>query len=40
MDKARLAWILSGLSQDELTKAEEVLLKTASEDFDRNQAFT
>ena len=40
MDKARLAWVLSGLSQYELTKAEEVFLKTASEDFDRNQALT
>jgi len=40
MDEARLAWVLSGLSQYELTKAEEVFLKTASEDFDRNQALT
>ncbi len=40
MDKARLAWIMSGLSQYELTKAEEVFLKTASEDFGRNQALT
>ena len=40
MDKARLAWVMSGLSQYELTKAEEVFLKTASEDFDRNQALT
>ena len=40
MDEARLAWVLPGLRQYELTKAEEVFLKTASEDFDRNQALT
>jgi len=40
MDKARLDWVISGLSHYELTKAEEVFLKTASEDFDRNQALT
>ena len=40
MNKARLAWVMSGLSQYQLTKAEEVFLKTASEDFDRNQALT
>ena len=40
MDKARLAWVMSGLSQYELTKAEEVFLKTISEDFDRNQVLT
>ncbi len=40
MDKARLAWVMSGLNQYELTKAEEVFLKTASEDFDRNQVLT
>jgi hypothetical protein len=40
MDKARLDWVMSGLSQYDLTKAEEVFLKTASEDFGRNQALT
>ena len=40
MDKGRLDWVMSGLSQYELTKAEEVFLKTASEDFGRNQALT
>ncbi len=40
MTKARFDWIISGLEQYELTKAEEVFLKTASEDFDRNQALT
>ncbi|OGP73147.1 MAG: hypothetical protein A2V86_14680 [Deltaproteobacteria bacterium RBG_16_49_23] len=40
MDKARLDWVISGLNQHGLTKAEDVFLKTASEDFDRNQALT
>ena len=40
MDKARLDWVISGLSQYELTKPEEVFLRTVSEDFGRNQALT
>ncbi len=40
MDKARLDWVVSGLNQYALTKAEDVFLKTASEDFDRKQALT
>jgi len=40
MDKARLDWVISGLNQYPLTKAEDVFLKTASEDFNRNQALT
>ncbi len=40
MDKARLAWIMSGLTQYELTKAEEAFLKTVSADFNRSQALT
>ena len=40
MDKARLDWVMSGLNQYALTKAEGVFLKTASEDFDRKQALT
>jgi len=40
MDKARLDWVMSGLNQHVLTKAEDVFLKTASEDFDRNKALT
>ncbi len=40
MDKGRFDWVMSGLNQYQLTKAEEVFLKTASEDFDRNQALT
>ncbi len=40
MDKARFDWVMSGLSQYALTKAEEGFLKAASEDLDRNQALT
>ena len=40
MDKARLDWVMSGLNQYALTKAEDVFLKTASEDFNKNQALT
>jgi hypothetical protein len=40
MDKARLDWVMSGLNQYALTKAEDVFLKTASEDFDRKQVLT
>ncbi len=40
MDKARLAWIMSGLTQYELTKAEEAFLKTVSADFNRSHALT
>jgi len=40
MDRARLDWVISGLNQYALTKAEDVFLKIASEDFDRNQALT
>ena len=40
MNKERLEWVISGLNQYALTKAEDVFLKTASEDFDRNQALT
>ena len=40
MEKGRFDWVMSGLSQYELTKAEELFLKTASEDLDRNQALT
>jgi len=36
MNKERLEWIVSGLSQYALTKAEEQFLKTALEDFDKN----
>ena len=40
MQKERLEWIVSGLSQYALTEAEEQFLKTALEDFDKNQVLT
>jgi hypothetical protein len=40
MNRARLDWVLSGLNQYALTEAEDQFLKTASADFDRNQALT
>jgi hypothetical protein len=40
MNRARLDWVMSGLNQYALTKAEDVFLKTASEDFDKNQVLT
>ena len=40
MNKARLEWVMSGLNQYALTTAEDLFLKTASVDFDKNQALT
>ncbi len=40
MNKARLEWVMSGLNQYALTKAEDQFLKTASEDFDRTNGLT
>jgi hypothetical protein len=40
MNKERLEWVMSGLNQHALTKAEDQFLKTASEDFDKNHALT
>jgi hypothetical protein len=40
MNKARLEWVMSGLNQYALTTAEDLFLKTASTDFDKNQALT
>jgi len=40
MDKQRLDWVLSGLNQYALTKAEDHFLKVVSADFDKNQAIT
>jgi hypothetical protein len=40
MNKERLEWVISGLNQHALTKAEDQFLKTAMEDFDRNQTLT
>jgi hypothetical protein len=38
MNKARLDWVMSGLNQYALTKAEDQFLKTVLEDFDKNHA--
>jgi len=40
MDKGRLEWVMSGLNQYVLTKAEDQFLKTVLEDFDKNQSLT
>jgi hypothetical protein len=40
MNKERLDWVVSGLNQHALTKAEDQFLKTALENFDKNQALT
>jgi hypothetical protein len=40
MNKARLEWVMSGLDQYALTTAEDLFLKTASADFDKNQTLT
>jgi len=40
MNRERLDWVISGLNQYALTKAEDQFLKTALEDFDRNQSLT
>ena len=40
MNKDRLEWVMSGLNQHELTQAEDQLLKTVLEDFDKNHALT
>jgi len=40
MNKARLEWVISGLNQYALTKAEDQFLKTALGDFDKNHALT
>ena len=40
MNKERLDWVMSGLNQYVLTKAEDQFLKTALEDFDKNHALT
>ena len=40
MNKQRLEWVMSGLNQYALTTAENLFLKTASTDFDKNQALT
>jgi hypothetical protein len=40
MNKQRLEWVMSGLNQHALTKAEDHFLQTVSEDFDKHQALT
>ncbi len=40
MNKERLEWVMSGLYQHVLTKAEDQFLKTAQEDFDKNLSLT
>jgi len=40
MKKDRLEWVMSGLNQYNLTKTEDHFIKTALEDFDKNQALT
>ena len=35
MNKARLEWIMSGLSQYKLTRNEDLFVKSAMEDFER-----
>jgi hypothetical protein len=40
MNKDRLDWVMSGLNQYALTGAEDQFLKTAVEDFDKNQTLT
>ena len=40
MNKERLEWVMSGLSQYKLTKDEDQFIKSASGDFDQNQMLT
>jgi len=40
MNKERLDWVMSGLNQYALTKAEDQFLKTALEDSDKKHALT
>jgi hypothetical protein len=40
MNKERLDWVMSGLNQHALTKAEDQFLKAALQDFDKNNTLT
>jgi len=40
MNKERLEWVMSGLSQYKLTKNEDQFVKSTSGDFDQNQILT
>ncbi len=40
MNRERFEWVASGLARYTLTKSEDLFLKTASADFDENDALT
>ena len=40
MNKERLEWVISGLSQYKLTENEDKFIKSASGDFDQKQMLT
>ena len=40
MNRERLEWVMSGLSQYKLTKNEDQFIKSASGDFDQTQMLT
>ncbi len=40
MNKERLEWVMSGLSQYKLTENEDQFIKSASGDFDQKQMLT
>jgi len=40
MNKERLEWVMSGLSQYKLTKDEDQFIKSTSGDFDQKQMLT
>ena len=40
MNKERFEWVMSGLNRHALTKTEDHFVKTALEDFDKNNALT
>jgi hypothetical protein len=40
MNKERLEWVISGLSQYKLTESENQFIKSASGDFDQKQMLT
>ena len=40
MNKARLEWVMSGLSQYKLTENEDHFIKSAAGDFDQKQTLT
>ncbi len=40
MNKERLEWVMSGLNQHALTKAEDHFLQVVSADFEKNHSLT